>query len=499
MRTEPFTNVTQDVPLPPSGRHFRLFRGAGLSLAVQWSLLVVLLVALAVGVFGWIAVEQQKRTYTEQTDAFGHDMAAQLAATAGEPLLADDSLSLEVTLHQLAGQRRVLGAAVIGKGKEPLTEGIQPPGPLDIPPNAEAVLDWQWSAYDQGDKQARSYWAPIRFGGLNAGTALITLDAGTLDKGLRSALWDITLAALLVIPVAMGFGVFLTRRLSRPLRALASIGGSLESDQTLDLPPPGGQTEIDRVVEVFTHLSRGVQEKERLEHLFRRYVPATAAGSLLQGDGQAVLQGTTIEGSVLFGDVTGFTALSEPLPPEEVVELLNEYFGYITVAADSCGGVVDSFSGDGVMIVFGGEKPDPLHALHAATCALLIRETVGRINRRRAGRGEFPVWFRIGVNSGAMAQCNLGGSERMQHTVIGDTVNVAARLCGLGDPGEVVIGERTAEAAEVGERFRLTRMPRQPIQGRNREVVPYLLDALLNDDQTHLLKLLDGVLPTEWA
>jgi adenylate cyclase len=159
--------------------------------------------------------------------------------------------------------------------------------------------------------------------------------------------------------------------------------------------------------------------------------------------------------------------------------------------------MVDSFSGDGVMILFGGAAPDLHHALHATTCALLIQETVRRINARRVARGGFPVWFRIGVNSGTMAQCNLGSAERMQHTVIGDTVNLASRLCGIGGPGEITIGEDSAATHDVAERFRLQRRPRQPVQGRNGEVVPFRVDSLKPAHQAQLQHLLADVLPME--
>jgi adenylate cyclase len=468
------------------------------SIVFKWSAAIGVLLIVAMGLLGGIAVDRQKQTFMAQMDQFGLAMASQLAGSTGEPLLADDQLALNLQLRQLTEKPGILGAALIGKLGKPLSIGLQPsPQALTLDPPTQRGLSWQW--YDEAGLRhsARSYWAAIRFANLDAGMALITLDADTLELGLHAALRDIALATLLLIPAAVALGVFLARRLSRPLRTLASISGSLQPGEPVQMPRRPGQAEVDKIVEVYNRLAAGIQEKKQLETLFQRYVPTIFNGGFPIDPGQPSLTAHTVEASVLFCDVTGFTALSEPLPPNDVVKLLNQYFSYITLAAHSCGGVVDSFSGDCAMIVFGASNPDPLHALHAATCALLIRETIARINRCREQHGQRRLWFRIGVNSGPMAQCHLGGNERMQHTVIGDTVNVASRLCGLGDPGEITVGRHTAKNPEVAKRFMLFERPTQPLHGRREQVAPYGVSALDPQHQAQLRQILDRIFPLE--
>jgi adenylate cyclase len=423
-------------------------------------------------------------------------MASQLAGSAGEPLLADDTLSLEVMLSRLTDQPSVLGAAILGRERTPMALGVQPPDWF-VQSSSPYNAGWQWRDSMGETRAVRSFRSPIRFSDLDVGIAVVTLDAGTYGQRLNSALIGLAVTILILLPGAVGLGVFMVRRLSKPLQALASLSDDMEDGEIAPFSGGAGQGEIDRVVSMFNHLSAQVQEKQRLENLFRCYVPTPLSDRLLQEPSQQPLQGKTFEGSVLFCDVTGFTALSETLPPEQVVDLLNEYFGYISIAAHSCRGVVDSFSGDCAVLVFGRGDPDALHAIHAATCAMLIRDTVRRINLRRAARAEFPVWFRIAVNSGPMAQCNLGGSERMQHTVIGDTVNVASRLCEISDPGHIILGEATALAPEVAERLLLSRLPRQPLHGRRGQVVPFQAEALAPKQQTQLRRTLDRLLPIE--
>jgi adenylate cyclase len=465
----------------------------------MWSVAIGFLIVVAIGLVGWVSVWQQKETFTAQIDQYGKAIASQLAGAASEPVLADDRLALEVMLHKLTEQNTLVGAAILPKGKPALVEGLQPP--RAEPPGAEGAytLGWQWRDAMGGKHEARSYWEPISFGDVTAGTVVITLDADSLAKGLDSALGKTAIATLVLISGALAVAVLLIRRLSRPLRTLASLSGKLESGQPLQMPSSGGQTEIDRIVDVFNRLTDGLQEKQRLESLFRCYLPEPLLENLLQDPAQTSLQTQTLEGSVLFCDISRFTALAEPLPPVEVVDLLNVYFGYITLAARSCGGVVDSFGGDSAMIVFGSGERDSLHALHAVTCALLIREVVGRINEQRVARGEPQVWFRIGVNSGPMAMCNLGGTDRMQHTAIGDTVNVASRLCDLGAPGDIILGGNTAAAEGVAERTQLEKRPTQPLHGRSGRVVSFRVVALAPKHQLQLRQTLDKILPIEGA
>ncbi len=247
----------------------------------------------------------------------------------------------------------------------------------------------------------------------------------------------------------------------------------------------------------FNRLGDQLSEQRRTESLLQRYVPATVTRRVLDEPAPASLHSTSMEGSVLFCDVAGYTALSENLPAREVVALLNEYFGCITAAAHSCGGTVDSFSGDCAIILFGGTGPDPLHALHAATCAVLIQESVHRINRRRLAGGLTAVRFHLGLNSGPIALCNLGGKERMQHTVIGDTVNVASRLCNVAEPGEILVGEESVRQPQVAERLQLKPLPPRRVRGRHRQVACYRIESLATEHERQLQRILEQIITLE--
>ena len=125
---------------------------------------------------------------------------------------------------------------------------------------------------------------------------------------------------------------------------------------------------------------------------------------------------------------------------DEINTLLNEYFGYIAHIVDACHGHIDKYIGDCVMAVFGAPESDPLHAQHALECAALIQYLVEILNKRRKARGQVVLTFHIGINSGAMLAGNIGAADRMEYTVMGKEVNVAARLS--------VFGETRTDSAE---------------------------------------------------
>jgi adenylate cyclase len=149
----------------------------------------------------------------------------------------------------------------------------------------------------------------------------------------------------------------------------------------------------------------------------------------------------TREISVLFADLQGFTTFSERHAPLEVSEMLNEYFTVaIPPVVEQYGGDVDRLVGDAIMVTFNTQGDQPDHAERAARAALAIQETTARI------AGEHPRWprFRVGVNTGEATVGLLGTAGGRTYTVLGDAVNLAARLEGTAPVGGVVIGSETA-------------------------------------------------------
>jgi adenylate cyclase len=196
---------------------------------------------------------------------------------------------------------------------------------------------------------------------------------------------------------------------------------------------------------------RRVEQERRLRGRFERYhSPAVIEEMMRDSDteggdaGEAVRKLRTTEASVLFADLVGFSAFAERSDPEQVAELLEAYFNQAVAAVFDAGGTLDKFIGDAIMAFFGAPLAQPDHARRAVEAAVRLQRDLAAWNRERVAGGQPEVAARIAINSGPVVVGDVGSATRVDYTVLGNTVNVAARLEQfVARPGDVVIGEET--------------------------------------------------------
>ena len=198
---------------------------------------------------------------------------------------------------------------------------------------------------------------------------------------------------------------------------------------------------------VFTEL-----ERRQIRAVFGRYVGPAVVNELLRDPAALYLGGRRQEVTVMFADVRGFTAFSAGRPPEEVVARLNEYMTAMARVVFHHGGMLDKYLGDGLMAVFGVPLPRPDHARAALAAAVEMQRAVDELNQTVAARGEPPFTVGLGISSGPVVVGNVGHPERMDYTVIGETVNLASRLEGLNKElgTRVLFSEQTYRLAQGG-------------------------------------------------
>ena len=176
---------------------------------------------------------------------------------------------------------------------------------------------------------------------------------------------------------------------------------------------------------------------------YEKYLPLRIVEKINTDPYDVRVQGERRFVSILFGDVSGFTALSERLDPEDVIKVINKYFNKMLYVVEKYGGDVDKFVGDAIMVVFGApvaHKDDPERAVRAA---LEMQEAIETIDPVLA-KGEYiKVRMSIGVNTGEIVALNMGTDDRMEYTVMGDNVNLSARLESVANATEVIISDRT--------------------------------------------------------
>jgi adenylate cyclase len=208
-------------------------------------------------------------------------------------------------------------------------------------------------------------------------------------------------------------------------------------------------------VERIRYAKRADRERQVRSRLERYHSPAvieevlredepTASGEAGMGAGLGLRRPRAAEASVLFADLVGFTSFSEKARPEEVADLLDAFLSLAVEAIFEVSGTLDKFIGDCVMAFFGAPVPQADHALRAVRAAVEIQRRLSEWGVRRAEMG-LPAWqARVAVNSGPVVVGDIGSRRRVDYTVLGNTVNVAARLeAFVARPGDVVLGPET--------------------------------------------------------
>jgi adenylate cyclase len=201
-------------------------------------------------------------------------------------------------------------------------------------------------------------------------------------------------------------------------------------------------------------LSYQLQQEAQIRHKLERYHSPAVVQQLIAGraldNGRLVPVETNI--TILFADLVNFTALSEQLSPRAIAELLNRLFEEMLDSVFKTGGTLDKFMGDCIMAFFGAPEPQPDHPDRALAAAFGMLNRLDELNQK--GVWPAPLQLRIAINTGKAVVGDVGSSQRVDYTVLGATVNLAARMESICPPGEIVISEATYKSLKYRQGFR---------------------------------------------
>lgn len=213
--------------------------------------------------------------------------------------------------------------------------------------------------------------------------------------------------------------------------------------------------------------------------MFSSYVSKRIVDELIKDPSKAKLGGERKEITVLFSDIRGFTSFSEAHQPEEVVSLLNEYLTAMTEIVFAHEGTLDKFVGDAIMAIWGAPVGQPDHAERAVRCALAMIARLKQLQAKWKAEGKYVIDIGIGINTGDMVVGNMGAEgKKMDYTVIGDHVNLGARLEGLTRQynNHIIISEYTYE--KVRDLVQTRELGSVTVKGKHKPVVVYDVTAL---------------------
>ncbi len=213
-------------------------------------------------------------------------------------------------------------------------------------------------------------------------------------------------------------------------------------------------------------LGKKIEQEIVNRERFSRLLSPNVAERVLSGELEVKKGGQLVETCTVFNsDIRGFTAMSERGSPESIVEMLNDYFEMMVETVFNYEGTLDKFMGDGIMAMWGAPVAHPDDALRSVLCALEQKRVLEDFNRSRLAASQHALEVGIGIHTGPLVAGYIGSSKALSYTVIGDTANTSARLCGIAAAGQIVVSEPTL--AQLKGKFEFEELP--PAHLKNKE------------------------------
>ncbi|HED35429.1 MAG TPA: HAMP domain-containing protein [Gammaproteobacteria bacterium] len=488
-------NKRHEPQAPDNGNRARI----RVPIAVKLALSITLLITGGMSALGFIILENQKSVLSQQINDMGSAISRQFANSATDMVLADDNLGLQTLTNNLVIGDQIKGAIIISeKGDIIVSKGTVPS--LDIiqariyKKSTSSTFEWNTTETEHGPLIC--FINTVTFKQLVAGSVVVTFSKQQMLQSLQKSRLVIIAITSVMSLIAILIAFVMSRHLSKPIYNLVDASKAIgDGDYRFRLSERRND-EIGELACAFNQMASGLLQKTQVEDAFSRYVSSNVAKEVMSNLDQIQLGGKHVEASVLFADIVGFTSISEKLPPEEITSILNEYFSIIAEIAKLFNGHIDKFMGDCAMLVFGVPDYTPEHSYNAAACAVMIRETVYRLNEIRVQQKKIPIHFKTGINTGIMVAGNLGSNDRMEYTVIGDPVNLASRLAGIAKSGQIIILEAFYKQESIQQRIIAHKSEVIKVRGKKDPVTTWIIEDIRSehypDMQKHINKILNS-------
>src|SRR5580692_6889567 len=283
---------------------------------------------------------------------------------------------------------------------------------------------------------------------------------GFLKRGYDEEMVD--LGFILLFGLVFGFLFSRVTPLYSTITVLLTLAGFawlvyfsfVDKGQWLSFVIPAGTLAANYAAITSVRMIREERAKRNIRKSFSQYL-SPGVIELIEKDPEKYIRpgGESKELSVLFSDIRGFTTISEGLTPDELVRLLNEYFGQMTEIVFATDGTLDKYIGDAIMAFWGSPYPQEDHAFRSCSCALQMVKGLATLNEKLQAAGRQPIGIGIGLNTGLVNVGNMGSARRLSWTVMGDNVNLASRLEGITKQYHVQIVISEATYRQVSSQF----------------------------------------------
>jgi adenylate cyclase len=474
-------------PLKADGKLLKP-RGLRFSLGLKFTFFLLLVIGAMMALTTALTYRQQQRALRDEVLQRGVTIARGLASSATDPILKEDDLIIATLIFEAMPREGSSGFESFSMPLllQSLVEDLWASAaslPKTLPQNAGVVevtlvdrkgiirghtnMQRKGESYQvpaglrpyQGEALLiQEYYTPLREKlydisvpilstiegrAIRIGDVHVVMTNRLVDYVVKQAAVKLLLVTAAMLLVGLIAAVLLTRYLTKPINQLvAGVMAIAAGDLNQELHV-NRRDELGDLTNAFNEMSASLREKELIKGAFSSYVSSQVMEQILKDPSQLALGGARKRVTSLFSDIRGFTSMSEVLQPEEVVSIINVYLSLQTEIVLRNEGLLDKFVGDCVMAVFGVPWARADDALRAVKTAVEIQAAIKRLNLTRAKDGQRTINVGIGINTGDVVAGNMGSSQKMDYTVIGDAVNLAARLESSAEGGTILISEAT--------------------------------------------------------
>ena len=437
---------------------------------------IMVIIITTISVPSFFILSHQKEKLYKQTVEIGKVSINYFTNNASIPLLEDNILRLNSLIKDASHVEGILYAIIIdhnqtikahsdinkiGKTFEmfPKTEDVRKEGDLTY-----------FNFFSTSGEHVLNLTRPILFKEKELGKVYVGVSIDFIEKLIHKERLAIIVITIFILLFGSGIALLLGIRFSRPISNLVLATREIGSGNYQHKIILARNDELGSLATAFNRMGEELWKNALMQKSFGKYIGSEVLEMIMADPESDWLKGHRNEATIIFVDIRGFSSFSEINEPEEIVEKLNEYFEIATQSIQNHGGYVDKFIGDAVLGVFGVPVYHKDHAERAVRSAahmqkeFLKRQENGNVLLQAVG---------IGINSGVVVSGNIGSQDRMEYTVIGDSVNLAAHLYRLANPGEIIISKSVY--SKIKEMVQADPLPSQNIKGKTEPVETFKL------------------------
>jgi adenylate cyclase len=443
---------------------------------LQFFAATMVIIIITIFVMSFYILSQQRERLFNQTLKIGKVSLNYFSGNASIPLLEDNILRLNTLIKDANHVEGLLYAIIVDQNQtmkahtdiNKIGKTFKKFANITDVRKEEDVTYFNY--FSESGEHVLNLTRPILFNKKELGEVHVGVSIDFIEKLIHKAQLTIIGITFFIIIFGSGVAVFLGFHFSRPISNLVQATREIGSGNYQHKIILARNDELGNLSTAFNRMGEELWKNSLMQKSFGKYIGSEVLEMIMANPESVWLKGHRSEATIIFIDIRGFSTYSEVKEPEEIVEKLNQYFEIATQVIQDHGGYVDKFIGDAVLGVFGVPVYHENHPLRAVSAASDMQKA---FLEKRKNNNDLLQSVGIGINSGVVVSGNIGSQNRMEYTVIGDSVNLAAHLYRLANPGEIIISKSVY--VHLKEMLEVESLPPQYIKGKSEPVETFRL------------------------